>query len=70
MAEWVAISKDIDKTNGELLGATYVMKVPGGMIVRNIMNFGVGMVFVPDPSPQMTVNFENVLEKWIENNSI
>jgi hypothetical protein len=73
MANWTVISKDLDSVDKTTIGVTLVMKVPSGMIVRNIMTTGaISMVFVPDPQPTKTDPFqvENLLEKWIGENKI
>ena len=55
--------------------ATHVMKVPGGMVMLRGEEFDtpVAMVFVPDyepMNPNPVVRVQNLLEKWIEENSI
>ena len=55
--------------------ATFVMKVPGGMVMLRGEEFdaAVAMVFVPDyepMNPNPVVRVQNLLEKWIEENSI
>ena len=57
--------------------ATFVMKVPGGMVMLRDHEIGnspaAAMVFVPDyepMNPNPVVRVQNLLEKWIEENSI
>ena len=73
MAEWTVISVDKDETG--ILGATYVMKVPGGMVVRNLTATGAtSLLFVPDRTNDQLVSSgieaENLLEKWISDNKV
>jgi hypothetical protein len=66
MAEWKKITY-----------ATHVMKVPGGMVMLRDQSRSdsgpTAMVFVPDyepMNPNPVVRVQNLLEKWIEENSI
>jgi hypothetical protein len=63
MAEWAVIN--IDREAGpspRIIGATYAMEVPGGMLIRSFLQTGCALAFVP--APQMTVAM------WIDENKI
>lgn len=67
MAEWYVISRDMDETSHQIVGITMAMKVPGGMLVRTIMNGGpTAMVFVPGKE-SLGVDISST---WIEDNKI
>ena len=70
MANWHIISKDIDDTTNQPVGITMAMKVPGGMIVRTIMNGGpTAMVFVPMNEIMMSQGLSSI-DIWINENKI
>jgi len=65
MTKWIKIDKE--SFEDDTVGTTYVMDIPGGLIVKNVGAGGSTMVFVPieDTYPnQQTKNF------WIKENKI
>jgi hypothetical protein len=68
MAEWVPVDLDKDTKDGSITGATFSMRVPGGMIIRNVMTNGQqAMVFVPY---HRGPGSDAVTDTWIEDNKI
>lgn len=67
MAEWKVINVD-KEASGQITGGTYAMKVPGGMIVRTVVqDHGTAMVFVPSKDH---VASADVASTWIEDNKV
>lgn len=72
MSKWTVVNIDHDIKSGEKTGATYVMEVPGGMVVRVCSLLGESLTFVPDPNhPAMSaITIDNLIDKWIEDNKV
>lgn len=70
MTKWSLIDKDIDPTNNSVIGGTFTMKVPGGMLVRTIMISGSQtMVFIPMNEVMIGGELSSI-DEWINKNRI
>lgn len=68
MANWTVINIDRDIQSWNIVEFTAAMKVPGGMIIRSVVqDHGVSMVFIPGKDH---VPGADVASTWIEDNKV
>lgn len=70
MAEWTIISIDKDDTQLKTVGFTGAIKVPGGMIIRTVVqDHGTSMVFVPIKEIMVGQDYSSI-DEWIKKNKV